>query len=199
MSRGLNSICNSPATVRIRQVLTLVGKTCQFGQARFLSTPSRHFSSRQITAIWPQLLGNPLPTTTNAGELQCLPFIGVSLVVGLRGLSYWLCKVRRAHWFGKVQQVQKPAAILTYGCSQWHCLAPALSFGFLPLVVKHCLQGGALDHLVNLYQGRGCAQFGRWEGTVTNWHFSRSFHFYFKALTLVVTVQSLAQTQTYTP
>ena len=34
---------------------------------------------------------------------------------------------------------------------------------------------------------------------VTNWHFSRSFHFYFIALTLVVIVQSLAQTQTYIP
>ena len=34
---------------------------------------------------------------------------------------------------------------------------------------------------------------------VTNWHFSRSFHFYFSALTLVVIVQSLAQTQTYIP
>ena len=34
--------------------------------------------------------------------------------------------------------------------------------------------------------------------SVTNWHFSRSFHFYFIALTLVVIVQSLNQTQTYT-
>ena len=36
-------------------------------------------------------------------------------------------------------------------------------------------------------------------GVVTNWHFSRSFHFYFTALTLVVIVHSLAQTQTYIP
>ena len=35
--------------------------------------------------------------------------------------------------------------------------------------------------------------------SVTNWHFSRSFHFYFNALTLVVIVQSLAQTRTYIP
>ena len=34
---------------------------------------------------------------------------------------------------------------------------------------------------------------------VMNWHFSRSFHFYFNALTLVVIVQSLAQPQTYIP
>ena len=37
------------------------------------------------------------------------------------------------------------------------------------------------------------------ECCVTNWHFSRSFHFYFNALTLVVIVLSLAQTQTYIP
>ena len=34
---------------------------------------------------------------------------------------------------------------------------------------------------------------------VTNWHFSRSFYFYFIALTLIVIVQSLVQTQTYIP
>ena len=38
-----------------------------------------------------------------------------------------------------------------------------------------------------------------WVVVVTNWHFSRSFHFYFTALTLVVIVQNLVRTQTYTP
>ena len=36
----------------------------------------------------------------------------------------------------------------------------------------------------------------RANGTVTNWHFSRSFYFYFIALTLVVTVQILTSNTT---
>ena len=61
---------------------------------------------------------------------------------------------------------------------------------------------GTLD---GVERGRGCAQDRvilvdmSNIGIVMNWHFSRSFHFYFIALTLVVTVQSLIQTQAHIP
>ena len=51
------------------------------------------------------------------------------------------------------------------------------------------LNDTALYHLINVGVRDMDAIDKPWDAsTVTNWHFSRSFHFYFIALTLVITV-----------
>ena len=63
--------------------------------------------------------------------------VGSVVQAFLLALQGQACPLVRQSLVSAIGQDRKLAAISTYGCSQWHRLALALSFEFSPLAVQH--------------------------------------------------------------